>query len=173
MKSTNCTGSHQFHPPCYQLCSSTSLLVDDKFQLQEDLNSAPAKLGTAANLHYVCSACKGTPTVQSRSQIAYLCKKKSSFLNGKEGKSEDGGTDDIYTILEASGNYYVSLLAHGPSVESTSTIYPTCQAILFNESRIGNITGQEDVLLSVPDDHDMLQIVNITAKSWKLLTKRK
>ena len=168
MKSTNCTGSHQFHPRRDQLRSSTSLLVEDEFQLQENLNSARAKLGAAVNLHYVRSACKGTPTVLSRSQIAYLCKKKSSVLNDKEGKSEDGETDNIYTFLEASGNYYVSLLARCPSVESTSATDPTCQAILFNESRIGNITGQEDVLLSGPDDHDMLQIVKNHRQELKI-----
>jgi hypothetical protein len=74
MKSTNCTGSHQFHPQRDQLRTSTSLLVEEEFQLQEVLNSAHAKLGAAVNLHYVRSARQGTPTVLSSYQIAYLRK---------------------------------------------------------------------------------------------------
>jgi hypothetical protein len=58
-------------------------------------------------------------------------------------------------------------------VEPTSATDPTCEAILFNESRIGKVTGQEDVLLSGANDHDMLQIVKHIAGSCKLLTKRK
>jgi hypothetical protein len=58
-------------------------------------------------------------------------------------------------------------------VEPTSTTDPTCKAILFNESCIGNITGQEDVLLSCADDHDMLQIVENYRRGLKLMTQRK
>jgi hypothetical protein len=76
--------------------------------------------------------------------------------------------DDIYTFLEASGYYYVSLLARRPSAKSTSATYPTCEAILFHESHIDNITGQEDALLSGPDDHDMLQIVNNHRRELKI-----
>ena len=38
---------------------------------------------------------------------------------------------------------------------------PACKSIIFNESCIGNITGQEDFLLSSSDDpdQDMLRIV--------------
>jgi hypothetical protein len=46
---------HQFHYRRDHLCSLTSLLEEQEVQLQKDLNSACAKLGTAANLHYVCS----------------------------------------------------------------------------------------------------------------------
>jgi len=35
-----------------------------------------------------------------------------------------------------------------------------CKSILFNESCIGNITGQEDLSVTFSDDQDMLQIVN-------------
>jgi hypothetical protein len=66
IKSTNGLVLLQFHPPCRDhLRSSTSLHVQEEVQLQEDLNSACAKLGTAANLHYVCSGCQGTPTLLS------------------------------------------------------------------------------------------------------------
>jgi hypothetical protein len=92
----------------------TSLLVQQEVQLQEDLTLAYAKLGTAANLHYVHSGCQGTPTLLSRSQIAHLCKEKTSSKNGNDtvATKKDGETDDIYKFLEESGNYYVSLLAH-------------------------------------------------------------
>jgi hypothetical protein len=53
-------------------------------------------------------------------------------------------------------------------VEPTSATDPTCKAILFNESCIGNITGQEDVLLSCADDHDMLQIVKSHRRELKI-----
>jgi hypothetical protein len=168
MKSTNCTGPHQFHPRQDQLHASTSLLVEEEFQLQEDLNSARAKLGAAVNLYYICSACQGAPTVLLSSQIAYVCKKKSSDLNGKDHKSGDGKTDHISKCLEQSGNYYASLLACGPSMEPTSATDPTCKAILFNESRIGNVTCQEDVLLSCADDHDMLQTVKNHRRELKI-----
>ncbi len=42
MKSTNCTGSHKCHPQWDQLGTPASLLVEEEFQLQEDLNSARA-----------------------------------------------------------------------------------------------------------------------------------
>jgi hypothetical protein len=109
IKSNDCTGSHQFHPRRDQLCTSTILLVEEEFQLQEDLNSAHAKLGAAINLHYVCSACQGSPTVLSSSQIAYLFKKKSSIFNGKDGKGIAYG---MPFELEQFGLFHVSLLAY-------------------------------------------------------------
>jgi hypothetical protein len=56
MKSTNCTGVHQFHPHRDHIRTSISLLKEDQIQLQADLNSARAKIGTAANLLYVWTA---------------------------------------------------------------------------------------------------------------------
>jgi hypothetical protein len=50
--------------------------------------------------------------------------------------------------LEELGNHHRSLLERGPSMGPTSAAYPTtCKAICFKKLRIGNITGQEDVLL--------------------------
>ena len=63
MSSTNCKPLHQYHPRRDSLRASCSLLTDDEYQLQDDLNSARAKLGAAVNLHYVRSARQGTPTV--------------------------------------------------------------------------------------------------------------
>jgi len=59
------------------------------------------------NLHYVRSERQGTPTVLTSQQFDYLCKKKAS----NDGSSADVQTDDIYKFLEASGHYYISLLA--------------------------------------------------------------
>jgi hypothetical protein len=99
---------HQFLSRRDHLRSSTSLLVEEEVQLQEDLNSARVKLGTAANLHYLCSCHEGIPTLLSRSQIAHLCRNKSSSKNGDDtGTTEDGETDDIYKFLKESGNYYM------------------------------------------------------------------
>ena len=169
MKSSNATGLHQFHPRRDHLRTSTSLLLDEEVQLQEDMNSARAKMGSAAHLHYVRSARQGTPTLLSRHQIAHLCKKKSKAdENGKEGHSEDGETDDIYKFLEESGNYYVSLLARGSKEEPTSSKDESSKGTLFNESRIGNITGQEDLEVAGTDDHDMLQIVQSHRRELKI-----
>ena len=55
-KTTNSVGSCQFHHLHDYLCTSTSLLEEEDLQLQDDLNLARAKLGTAANLHYDCPA---------------------------------------------------------------------------------------------------------------------
>jgi hypothetical protein len=137
--------THYTEPPLNAAYQKMKIVVHSHllFVRRTDVNSVRAKLGAAVNLHYVCSACQGTPTVSSSSQIACLCKKKFSVLNAKDGESEDGERDDIYKFLEESGNYYVSLLARGPSVESNSATYlKTCKAIIFNDSRIGNVTGQ-------------------------------
>jgi hypothetical protein len=81
------------------------------------MNTTRAKIGTAANIHYVRSARQGTPTLLSSYQVAWLCQKKE--LASKGGKTTGivtGEIDDIYKFLEQSGNYYVSLLAHGSTI---------------------------------------------------------
>jgi hypothetical protein len=65
LKTTNCFAFHQFHACHDHLHTLTSLLQEEEIQLQEDLNSARAKLGTAANLHYARLSCQGTPTLLS------------------------------------------------------------------------------------------------------------
>ena len=160
MKAQNGSVMHQFHSRRDHLRSSTSLLLEEEVQLQEDLNSARAKLGTAANLHYVRSGREGTPTLLSRSQIAHLCKKKPSSNNGKgTGPNGNGETDDIFKFLEESGNYYVSLLARGPTVEPNTITAPIDQTTLFNETRIGLVTNQQDIPALGEDDNEMLRIV--------------
>jgi hypothetical protein len=81
--------SHQYHPRQDYLRNPTSLLTEEDNQLHANLNSARAKISTAANLHYVCSAHKGTPTVLSRSQINHLMKKTSTAKGGNTGKAAD------------------------------------------------------------------------------------
>jgi hypothetical protein len=94
LKTKNCTAFHQFHARRDHLRTPVSLLLEEELQLQEDLNSARAKLGTAANLLYVRSSRQGTPTVLSRQQIAHLCnKKQSSVKDGSDG-AVTGETDD-------------------------------------------------------------------------------
>jgi hypothetical protein len=78
MKSTAGCVLHQFHARHDHLRVSTTHLREDKLQLQEDMNSARAKIGTAANVHYVRSARQGTPTLLSPQQIQHLCKKNES-----------------------------------------------------------------------------------------------
>ncbi len=153
MKTTNCTGLHQYHPRRDFLRKSSSLLPNEECQLQDDMNSARSKLGAVVNLHYVCSARQGTPTVLTSQQIDYLYKKKAS----NDGSSADGQTDYIYNFLEALGHSYICLLVQGPVASSNDG---ACKSILFNESRIGNITGQEDLPVTSSDNQDMLQIVN-------------
>jgi hypothetical protein len=69
---------HEFHSRRDHLRAPLSHLVLDEVQLIEDLNTARAKLGTAANLHYVRSGREGTPTLLSRSQVAYILSKKEA-----------------------------------------------------------------------------------------------
>jgi hypothetical protein len=95
------------------------------------MNTALAKIGTAAAIHYVHSARQGTLTLLSSSKVAWLCKKKE--LASKGGKTTGivtGEIDDIYKYLEQSGNYYVSLLARGSTI-------PNEQAEQVKEKSIG------------------------------------
>jgi hypothetical protein len=114
---------HQFHARHGHVWSSSSLLNTVDNQLQHDLNSAGAKTGVAANLHYTRSARTGTPTVLSHDQIKYLVKKNSK---GKEATDEDGTQngeiDNIYEYLEQTGNYYISILSQSPTLESDTSI---------------------------------------------------
>ena len=105
-----------------------------------------------------------------------MCKKKGLTLAGKDGKSSNGQTDDIYKFLEELGHYYISLLSRGPAdaVEAMSTSKdplskdPVSHSILFNESRLGNVTGQEDVVVETSDDQDMLKIVTDHRRELKV-----
>jgi hypothetical protein len=161
MKSQQGSVLHQFHSRRDHLRSSVSLLRKRDAQLQGDLNSARAKLGAAANLHYVRSRRKGTPTLLSRSQIAHLCRKHSSSQNpAGKGVTTEGETDDIFKFLEESGNYYVSLLLRGPTVETERVLEPYGTSILFNETRIGQFYNQEDLPITGDDDTEMLRIVD-------------
>jgi hypothetical protein len=88
-----------------------------------------------------------------------LCKKDSKTNQDKDGNTGAGQIDGIYTFLEESGYYYISLLARCPALMTSGPADPGCKSILFNESRIGNVTGQEDMVVTSVEDHDiMLQI---------------
>ena len=156
LKAKNSFGSHEYHARRDHLLTYVSLLEEQDLQIVEDLNTARARLGTATNLHYARSAREGTPTVLSRSQVAYLCKKKHQ----KDGNSEAGDTDDIYSFLEESGNYYVSLLARGTPESDGGDKVNTPKCTLFNESRIGNVTSQEDVTFAGADENEMRRVVD-------------
>ena len=81
-----------------------------KYENIVNLNAARAKVGTSANLHYVCFAHHGTLTLLSHDRISYMCKKKENCENDeKEGVTKGGETNDICKHLEESSNYYVSL----------------------------------------------------------------
>jgi hypothetical protein len=154
---------HKFHSCRDHLRAPLSHLVFDEVQLIEDLNSARAKLGTAANLHYVRSGREGTPTLLSKSHIAYLLQKKEAAKKGSGHETipmEQGPIDDIFMYLEETGNYYVSLLARGPN-ETTPTTETTPKSTLFNETRIGMYTAhQEDFPVTGQDDTQMLRTVD-------------
>ncbi len=150
---------HEYHPRRDHLRTSSSLMLDDETQLQADLNSARAKVGTAANLHYVRTARLGTPTVLSCNQIRAILKKSKPGEEGDSTNKENGEIDDIYQFLEETGNYYVSLLARGPTCSQVSTTEPSGKKVLFNETRFGNFTGQEDVEVDGTEEKEMLRIV--------------
>jgi hypothetical protein len=156
LKTKNCFGTHEYHARRDHLRTSVALLDEQDLQVQTDLNTARSKLGTAVNLHYARSAREGTATVLSRQQIVWLCKNKDM----NDSDKETGETDDIYSYLERSGNYYVSLLAHGSrgSLGDVTESQPQCT--LFNETRIGNVTSQEDIRFGGDDDNEMLRVVD-------------
>jgi hypothetical protein len=105
IKSSSGSVLHEFHARRDHLRASTTLLDEDEVQIQQDLNSARAKTGTAANLHYVRTGRKGTPTVLSRDQIKALVKKNSHSIKENDiGNDERGEIDDLYHFLEESGN---------------------------------------------------------------------
>jgi hypothetical protein len=62
MKSTATGGIHEFHPRHDFLRVTTSHLNEEELELQEDMNLAHAKIGTAANIHYVHSVHQGRYT---------------------------------------------------------------------------------------------------------------
>jgi hypothetical protein len=105
-----------------------------------------------------------------------LCKKNALTSKGKDGKTTNGQTDDIYKFLEESGHYYISLLSRGPgdAVDALSTSKdplskdPVSHSILFNESRLGNVTGQEDEVGETSDDQDKLKIVTDHRRELKV-----
>jgi hypothetical protein len=66
------------------------------------------------------------------------------------------------------GNYYVSLLAHGPTVEPNTTTGPIEQTTLFNETLIGPFISQEDIPVTGEDDTEMLQIVDDHCRGLKI-----
>jgi hypothetical protein len=136
MKFTAAGGIHKFHPHHDFLCASTSHLNEKELELQEYMNLARAKIGTAANTHYVCSGCQGIPMLLSSAQISHLCKKKATSLKvGTPSGIVTGETDDIYKFLEHSGNYYMSLLACGPTDDTmiaSKVSHGSCSS--FNET---------------------------------------
>ena len=102
-----------------------------------------------------------------------MCKRDGITSNGKDGKTTDGQTNNIYKFLEASGHYYISLLSQGPVETLSTSIYPSSkdtgsQSILFNESRLGNVTGQEDVIVATSEDQDMIKIVTDHRRELKV-----
>jgi hypothetical protein len=72
--------------------------------------------------------------------------------------------------LEQSGNYYVSLLAHGSTDDKTigptgvtvitSKVVSPGSCSLFNETCIGNYTGVEEVVVRLDADQEMQQVVD-------------
>jgi hypothetical protein len=170
MKTNQGSVFHQFHSRRDYLRFPTTLLAEQEVQIQADLHSARAKLGTAANFQYVRSSRLGTPTLLSRNQVASICKKTTPSKKGNDtGTTKDGETDDIYKFLEESGNYYVSLLSRGPAAKGTDSIEePNGKSSLFNETRMGDITSQTDLPVTGEDDCTMLQIVGDHRRELKI-----
>jgi hypothetical protein len=86
-----------------------------------------------------------------------------------------GEIDDIYTFLESSGNYYISLLARGTTLSSEGddakhgSQDSNVSSILYNETRIGNCTGLEDVSVGgEAADQEMLRVVGDHRRELKL-----
>jgi hypothetical protein len=95
-------------------------------------------------------------------QISWLCKKKaaSSTVHNPSG-IVTGETDDIYKFLEQPDNYYVSLLARGPTDDTTITSkFPHGSCTLFNETCMGNCTGHKGDVVGPDADQEMQRVVD-------------
>jgi hypothetical protein len=96
--------------------------------------------------------------------VAWFCKKKAASLKaGNASGIVTGERDDICKLLEEElGNYYVSLLARGPTEDPmiASKVF-NGSSTLFNETRIvGNFTGHKDVAVGGDADQEMLWVVD-------------
>jgi hypothetical protein len=158
--------SHQSHHRRDHLRTSTSLLHASEAEILADLNTARAKIGTAVNLHFVRSGRLGTPTVLSSHQIRHLVNKSTSAE--KDHGKENGEIDDIYQFLESTGNYYVSLLARGPTCGQDASTDPSGKATLYNETRIGPYTKQDDLDVACDEEEEMLKIVDDHRRELKI-----
>jgi hypothetical protein len=154
--------SHKFHHCCDHLRTSTSLLDAAEAAIVLDLDRARAKLCTAVNLHYVRSARQGTPTIFTSSQLHCLVKKNSPSAKGADDDDhkENGKIDDIFQFLETTGNHYISLLARGPTCGQDISTDPSGKATLYNETRIGPFSKQDDVEVACHEEEEMLRIVD-------------
>jgi hypothetical protein len=166
---------HKYHARRDHVRSPSSLLNQEDNQLQHDLNSARAKTGVAANLHFTRIARKGTPTILSRDQIKYLVKKNSNLKKGKldADGTESGEIDDIYEYLKRSGNYYVSLLAQSSTQSSDISINTAATGTLFNETWIGNYMGQVDVSIAAAKEQECSRLALTTDVPSRFLILRK
>jgi hypothetical protein len=63
-------------------------------------------------------------------------------------------------FLEDTGNYYVSLLAQGPSCGKDSTTDPARKNTIFNKTRISHFTGQENAQVDRGEEKEMIRIVD-------------
>jgi hypothetical protein len=91
----------------------------------------------------------------SFAQIAWLCKKKATSSKvGNASGIMTGETDDIYyKFPEEPGNYYVSLLARGPTEDPMiASKVSNGLSTLFN--------GIEDIAVGGDVDQEMLQVVD-------------
>jgi hypothetical protein len=146
---------------------TTLLDDDDKNQIQQDLSSARAKMGLAANLHYVWPGRNSTQsTLSHHHQIKALLKEDSCFDDRMELDdtiNDRGEIYDLYQYLEQSGSHYISLLEGVvPEVCGASPSDSPCtNTVLFNETWLGDtLKGQGDGDVAADEEQDMLHVVS-------------
>jgi hypothetical protein len=102
-----------------------------------------------------------------------LLKKNPPHEDGKvvdhDTINDSGEIDDLYQYLEQSGSHYVSLFAHivreeCEASQADSPCEPSVsdsprKTVLFNETQLGDMKGQEDVGIAVHEEQDMLHVL--------------
>ena len=166
---------HEFHEPRPFLRMPSRLVEAKEATIVQDIHSAKAMTGVAANTHYVRTSRKGTPTLLSNDQIRYICRKHVKGTN--ENKSSDdktkdatSGLDDLFAYLEESGSSYVTLLQRVKTIDGNEqgSSMTTKESYLFNEKYIGSQTTKEDYVVESSVDDDALKVVNANCARRKI-----
>ena len=114
IKTKNGNPYHEHHASRLHLRMPSRLVGSKEVTIIQDLNSAKALSGVAANTHFVRTKRRGTPTLLSNAQIKYIGSKYKK--KKKKGPSTDvvgeetSSLDDLLEHLEETDSSYITLL---------------------------------------------------------------